>query len=174
MTSTITPWGWKKKRLPIGKDEQAVTSLQRQMNRLFNDFFTGTNLLPEFFSEPLAQLGEKFGNFAPNVNVVKRENAIIVTVEVPGMDEKDIELSLTKDSLTIRGERKQDHESKGEGGWHYVESSYGAFERVIPLGEFEIDEDRVEASASKGIVTISLPLKASSRSVAKKVSIKAA
>jgi HSP20 family protein len=172
MTGSIVPWSWKRKRVPVGKEEHSVTALQRQMNRMFNEFLSGTSLLPDFFSEPLAQLGERWNAFAPNVNVTKTERELLVTVEVPGMDEKDIELSLTKDGLTIRGERKASHEEAGEEGWNYVESSYGAFERVVPLAELEIDENRVEATASKGMVRISLPFAATTQSTAKKVSIR--
>jgi HSP20 family protein len=105
---------------------------------------------------------------------MKNNSALVVSVEVPGMDEKDIELSLTKDALTIRGERKQSHEEKSEGGWSYVESSFGSFERIVPLNDLLVDEDRVEASASKGIVTITLPLRAGSEGAPKKVSIRPA
>lgn len=173
MSGNIVPWSWKKKRLPVGKDEHAVSTLQRQVNRLFADFGAG-GFLPDFFAEPLAQIGERWNSFAPNVNVTKNGSALVITVEVPGMDEKDIELSLTKDALSIRGERKQIHEEKSEGGWNYVESSFGTFERVVPLNELIVDEDRVEATASKGIVTITLPFKAGSEGAPKKVSIRSA
>jgi HSP20 family protein len=172
MSGNIVPWSWKRKRLPLGKDEHAVSALQRQVNRLFAEFSSGSSFLPDFFAEPLAQIGERWSSFAPNVNVNKTEKALVVTVEVPGMDERDIELSLTKDALTIRGERKQSHEEKGEDGWNYVESSYGTFERVVPLNELVVHEDGVQASASKGIVTITLPLKESGAGGAKKVSIR--
>jgi HSP20 family protein len=172
MSMNIVPWAWKRKRLPIGKDEQSLSALQRQMNRVFNDFVAGSSLLPEFFSEPLTQLGERWNAFNPNVNVSKTDKALVVTVEVPGMDEKDIELSLTKDGLAIRGERKQAHEEKGEGGWNYVESSYGAFERVVPLSDLVIDDDQVTATSAKGIVTITLPFKESFQATPKKVSIR--
>lgn len=174
MAGNIVPWSWKRKRIPLGKEEHSLTTLQRQMNRLFNDFVSGSSLLPEFVSEPLVQLGERWGAFAPNVNVSKTPQALIVTVEVPGMDEKDIELSLTQESLAIRGERKQDHEESSEDGWKYVESSYGAFERIVPLAGLVIEEDKVEASADKGIVTITLPFKESQSSGAKRVSIRSA
>jgi len=172
MSMNIVPWTWKRKKLPIGKDEQSISSLQRQMNRVFNDILSGSSLLPEFFSEPLSQLGERWGAFMPNVNVSKSDAALTVTVEVPGMDEKDIELSLTKDGLAIRGERKQLHEEKGEGGWSYVESQHGSFERIVPLDGLEIDDDRVTATSAKGIVTITLPFKESAQATPKKVSIR--
>jgi HSP20 family protein len=172
MSMNIVPWTWKRKRVPVGKDEQSISALQRQMNRVFNDLLSGSSILPEFFSEPLTQLGERWTAFVPNVNVSKNETALIVTVEVPGMDEKDIELSLTKDGLAIRGERKQAHEEKGEGGWNYVESSYGSFERIVPLSDLVIDDDQVTATSSKGMVTITLPFKESAQPSPKKVSIR--
>jgi HSP20 family protein len=172
MSMNIVPWAWKKKRVPIGKDEQSLSMLQRQMNRVFNDLISGSSLLPDFFSEPLTQLGERLTAFVPNVNVSKTDTALIVTIEVPGMDEKDIELSLTKDGLAIRGERKQSHDEKGEGGWNYVESAYGAFERIVPLSDLVIDDDNVTATSAKGIVTITLPFKESAQVSPKKVSIR--
>ena len=176
MTNTIVPWSWKRKRLPVGRDDLPLSNLQRQMNRLFSEFSASSSFLPDFFTEPLAQIGEKLVGFSPNVNVTKSEHALTVTVEVPGMDERDIELSLTKEALAIRGERKSSHESTGGGDgeskWSYTESSYGAFERIVPLADLSIDEDGVEATASKGIVTITLPITRGAESSARKVSIR--
>lgn len=171
MAGSIVPWSWKRKRVPVGRDEQSVSTLQRQMNRLFNDFMSNSSFLPDFVTEPLTQLGERMSSFTPNVNVTKNDSALIVAVEVPGMDERDVELSLTKDALTIRGERKQEHRPEND-RWHYVESTYGAFERVVPLTDLVIDEDKVEASATKGVVTITLPFKEAAPSSGKKVSIR--
>ena len=171
MAGNIVPWSWRKKRVPVGKDDQTVTSLQRQMNKVFNDFLSGTSFLPEFFSEPLQQLGEAWSSFAPNVNVKRTEAEIVVAAELPGMDEKDIELSLTREALTIRGERKQAGENDDPEGWQYTESLYGAFERIIPLTD-EVDEDKVDASFAKGVLTIRLPRKSGGASSTRKVSIK--
>jgi len=174
MNTILVPWTLRRKRVPVGRDDHAGV-LQRQVNRLFNDFVSGSSLLSDFISEPLTQLGERWGAFTPNVNVTKRESALVVAVEVPGMDERDIEISLTREGLTIRGERKQAHEDHDEkGGWRYVESSFGAFERMVPLGDIEIEEDKVEATSSKGIVTITLPFKSAAVSSPKKVTIRAA
>ena len=174
MNGVLVPWTVRRKRNPFGRDEQAG-ALQRHVNRLFNDFVSGSSLLSDFISEPLAQLGERSGSFSPNVNVTKTERALNVAVEVPGMDERDIEISLTREGLTIRGERKHSHEEHDEkGGWRYVESSFGAFERVVPLGEFEIEDDKVEATSSKGIVSITLPFKTATVASPKKVSIRPA
>lgn len=174
MTGNIVPWRWRKKRVPIGPERDAVTNLQKQINWLFSEVMSNSSRLPEFMSEPIAQLGERLTSFTPNVNVRKTEAAIIVSIELPGMDERDVEISLTSEGLTIRGERKIQVDEVGEDGWSYAESSFGAFERIVPLGELRVHEDRVEATASKGIVMITLPLRAHAEVQARKVDIKSA
>jgi len=170
MNGYLTPRVWRRKTLPVGA-EGSLSGLQGQMNRLVSDFFSGSSLIPEFFSEPISQISEKIAAFVPNVNVSRGEKEWLVTAELPGMDEKDIEISLTRDTLTIRGEKKQSHD-KTEGVYHYVESSYGSFERIVPLSD-EIEEDKVDASFAKGVLTIKLPKRATSQNATKKVSIRA-
>lgn len=172
MTTNIVPWRWKKRKVPVGGQQDAVTNLQRQVNRLFNEVVSGSSILPDFMSEPLAQLGERLTTFAPNVNVRKTESAVIVAVELPGMDERDVEISLTSDGLAIRGERKPDGDLMEGDKWSYSESEYGPFERIVPLMGLRIREDGVDATASKGIVTITLPLQAETETPAKKVQIR--
>ena len=172
MSGNVVPWRWKKKRVPVGPEKDTVTNLQRQINRLFNDVVAGSSMLPDFMSEPLAQLGERLTTFAPTVNVRKTDAAVIVSVEVPGMDERDLEISLTSQGLTIRGERRSDFDERDDQGWNYVESSFGPFERIVPLGGLSVNQDKVEATAAKGIVTITLPILASSETLERKVDIK--
>lgn len=172
MTGNIVPWRWKKKKVPVGGQQDAVTTLQRQVNRLFNEVMAGSTMLPDFVSEPLAQLGERLTTYAPNVNVRKTETAVIIAVELPGMDERDVEISLTTDGLAIRGERKPDGDAMGGDEWSYSESDYGPFERIVPLAGLRIQEDKVDATASKGIVTITLPLQAEGDAPVKKVPIR--
>ena len=172
MTGIIVPWRWKKRKVPVGGQQDAVTNLQRQVNRLFNEVVSGSSILPDFVSEPLAQLGERLTTFAPNVNVRKTEAAVIVAVELPGMDERDVEISLTSDGLAIRGERKPDSDTMSGDEWSYSESEFGPFERIVPLVGLQIQEDKVDATSSKGIVTITLPLKAELEALVKKVQIR--
>jgi HSP20 family protein len=172
MSGSIVPWRWRKKTVPIGGQQDAVTNLQRQVNRLFNEVISGSTMLPDFVSEPLQQLGERLTTFAPNVNVRKTEAAVIVAVELPGMDERDVEISLTSDGLAIRGERKPDGDMMGGNEWIYSESEFGPFERIVPLTGLRVREDGVEATASKGIVTITLPLQAELEAPVKKVQIR--
>ena len=172
MTGNIVPWRWKKKTVPVGGQQDAVSNLQRQVNRLFNEVVSGSSILPDFVSEPLAQLGERLTTYAPNVNIRKTDTAVIVAVELPGMDERDVEISLTTDGLAIRGERKPDADALDAGEWNYSESEYGPFERIVPLAGLHIHEDKVDATASKGIVTITLPLMGEAEIPAKKVQIR--
>lgn len=173
MTNATGPLNWKRKKISLVKTEHPVATLQRQMNRVLSDFFTGNSFLPEFVSEPLQQLGERWNSFSPNVNVIRGDEEILVCVELPGMAEEDIELSLTRDSLTIRGERKQPVDVKPrDGTTAYFESSFGSFERLIPL-EDEIEEESVDASFSRGILSIRIKLRSPSSSPVRKVSIRA-
>lgn len=174
MLSNIVPWSSRKKRIVLAKQDPSSGTIQRNVSRLVNELLA-SSIVPELISEPLSSLGERLSGFSPAVNVIKSSSHLVISVEVPGMDERDIELSLTKEGLTIRGERRATiplSASEGE-QQEYVESLYGTFERVVPLEGLSVDEDRVEATASKGVVAISLPLKAAGSSVARKVSIRA-
>jgi HSP20 family protein len=94
---------------------------------LFDDFFCGFDVLP--FGVP----GEdRVEGFLPSVDVDESEKEVTVRIELPGMEEKDVDLLLTGDSLTIKGEKKKEMETEGK-GYYQMERVYGAFNRVIPL-----------------------------------------
>ncbi len=116
---------------------------------LFDEFFRGfglTHAWPE---------ASRLGEFTPRVDVQETDEELIVTVELPGLEEKDFEVLLEDDVLTIKGEKRTEHEEKREGYWH-VESASGSFRRVIPLAT-EIDADAVKATYKQGVVTVVLP-----------------
>jgi len=137
-------------------------AFRREMDRLFDSFFRGFDIEPFRGSEEF---------FNPSVDVIDDEKEIKVTVELPGLDEKDIDLSLTADSLTIKGEKKKEKEEKGK-NYHRTERMYGAFSRTIPL-PVEIETDKAEASFKKGVLTITLPKSAKALKETKKIPIKA-
>ena len=94
-----------------------------------------------------------------------------VTAELPGMDEKDIQISLEQDCLVLSGEKKTETEESGK-NFHRVERTSGSFQRVIPLVS-EIQEEKVDATFKNGVITITLPKAASAAKSAKKITVKA-
>ncbi|MBF0539140.1 MAG: Hsp20/alpha crystallin family protein [Nitrospirae bacterium] len=155
----LVPWGFGKKR-PQGA-EHPLRSIQRDMNELFGDFWGDFEVAP---------FGRHWGGFEPRLNVTEDDREVKVSAELPGLDEKDIDVSLTKDSLTIKGEKKEEKEEKAT-GYYRVERSYGTFSRTVTL-PCEIDQDKVEASFKKGVLVITLPKTAEACSEKKKITIK--
>jgi HSP20 family protein len=133
------------------------------MNRMFDNFFRGFELSP-FEDE------RSFGSFSPSVDVREGEKEVTVRAELPGMNEKDIEVSLTDDALTIRGEKKDEKEEKGKDYWHR-ETSYGSFRRVIPLPE-GLNQEKVDARFKNGILTVTLARLEEAKAKGKKITVK--
>lgn len=159
---------WKRHRVGIAvrpdRSEHPFWSLQRQTNRLFDGFFGN------FGIEPFGRDGDWYAGFSPDMNVTEDDKNVHVSVELPGMDTGDIELSLSDNALTIKGEKKAENEHE-EKGYHRVERSYGTFERIVNLPA-EVDEAGAEAKFEKGILTIVLPKKALEERKAKRIAIK--
>jgi HSP20 family protein len=145
--------------------ELPFVSLQREMNRLFDNFFGGLSPSPW---APLERGGAE--SFTPHVDVSETDKEIKVSAELPGMDENDIDVSLTRDTLTIRGEKKEEKEDKGK-DYYRMERSYGSFTRNIPL-PVEVNTDKVEATFKKGILYVTLPKTVSAIEKTKKVPIR--
>lgn len=136
--------------------------LQREMNSLFDNFFRG------FGSETFES---RMGLFTPQIDVSETDKEIKISAELPGMAEKDIEVSLSKDMLTIKGEKKEEKEDKGK-DYYRMERSYGSFSRTIPL-PVEVQDNKVDATFKKGVLTITLPKSEKAVKETKKVAIKA-
>jgi HSP20 family protein len=91
----------------------------------------------------------------PPVDVVERENDFLVKAEVPGVEKNDVKITVQNDVLTIKGERKKEHEKKGE-NYHRIERSYGTFQRSFTLPS-SIVSDKIEATYDNGVLLVSLP-----------------
>jgi HSP20 family protein len=135
--------------------------LQREMNALFDSFFTETGL------ERVTTSGFPF---TPNVDVVETDDAVKVSAELPGLDEKDLEVSIDDHGLVLKGEKKSEVEET-KAGVHRLERSYGSFFRRIALPA-EVDYDKAEANFTKGVLTIELPKTKSSKSKTVKINVK--
>jgi HSP20 family protein len=141
-------------------------SFKTEMDRLF-DRFTGTfGLAPfqAFRSEPI------FSMPTPAVDITEDDGTIRLTAELPGMTEKDIQVSLSGNTLTIKGEKRQEREEK-EKGYHLSERSYGAFQRSFLLPE-GADCDKVDAAFGNGVLTVTV--QKSAQAAPKKIEVKAA
>ncbi len=133
-----------------------ITSLQREMDRLFEDFFRRGGLLR----------GE--WRWAPSVDVIETNDTVVVKAELPGMDPKDVDISVSGDTLTIKGEKKEEREEKGK-TFYRMERCYGSFCRSIDLPT-SVEADRAKADYKNGILEITLPK--SEQVKAKKIPIK--
>jgi len=150
--------------------------VRQEINRMFDDF--GLASWPAFrrslfAAEPALSGGLTLGRVTmPAVDVVETEKAYEVTAELPGMDEKDIEISVANGILTINGE-KQEHKEEKKKDYYLQERRYGSFERSFEIPE-SVDSDKIEAAVKKGVLTVTLPKKGEAQKPAKKVEVKAA
>ena len=148
-------------------------ALRRQVDRLFEDF--GRD---DFRPRPFRSLASFEGNLAnkfitsPAVDVSESDKAYEITAELPGLDQKNIEVRVANGGLTIKGEKKEEREEKQK-DYHISERSYGSFERHFGLPE-SVDPDKIEASFKNGILKLTLPKTAEAQKPAKKIEVKAA
>jgi len=134
MPSELTPW----------RPFRELTTLRDEMDKMWNRF------LGEWPSmEPFK------GEWMPSLDVSETKDNIVVKAEVPGMDAKDIDISLANDILTVKGEKKQEKEEKEE-NYHRVERSYGAFSRSVRLPK-DVQSNKIKASYKDGVLKITLP-----------------
>ena len=152
-----------------------LESLHSEINRLFEDFDGGFWRSP--FRRPFLDLEPAWGGASkwitePAVDIVEKEKTYEITAELPGMDEKNIEVKLVNGGLTIKGEKREDREEKKK-DYHLRERSYGAFERSFTLPE-GVDAEKIEANFKKGVLTVSLPKKAEAIKPEKKIEVKVA
>jgi HSP20 family protein len=153
-------------RLP-SRYQDPFQSFRSEMDRLFDSFLGGV--------PSLTSLRQGFSGaqvMTPTLDVKENEKEIVVKADLPGMDEKDINLTIHNGVLSLRGEKKSEHTDERE-NYHVMERSYGSFQRSIRLPD-TIDEDKAEARFDKGVLTITLPKRPETVSAQKKIEIKGA
>jgi HSP20 family protein len=150
-------------------------TLHREIDRLFDDFGRDFWRSPfrrsAFDIEPFWQREMKFVG-APAVDIAEKDNAYEITADLPGMDEKNVEVKLSNGNLTIKGEKKEEKEERKK-DFYLQERRSGSFERTFGVPE-GVDTDKIEAAFKKGVLTITLPKKPESQKPAKKIDVKAA
>jgi HSP20 family protein len=144
-----------------GEETNPFLALHREMNRLFDDVFRGFDLTPFGFDRGFERM---IG--WPNIEVSDTDKQMKVTAELPGLDEKDVELELANGVLAIKGEKKTETEDKDR---LFSERYYGRFERRIPVED--IDEEKVSASFRNGVLTVTLPKTARAQRQVKRIAI---
>jgi len=148
-------------------------SLHREIDRLFDDFSSGFRWpfgRSAFGAEPFWR--EVTWPTMPAVDVVETEKAYEVTADLPGMDEKNIEVKVADGVLTIKGEKQQEKEEKKK-DYYLQERSFGSYQRSLELPE-GVETDKIEASFKKGVLTVTLPKKPEAQKPTKKIEVKAA
>jgi len=147
----------------FGRDDDPFGSLFREVQKTFEDF-SRRSPLSGFSSDMLA----------PRIDIAESKDAIDLTAELPGVDEKDVDVTLADGVLTIRGEKKAERDEKDKDkNWHAVERSYGSFSRTISL-PFDPDSAKVEAKFDKGVLHVHLPKPAEVAKKQQKIEIKKA
>ena len=136
-------------------------AFRQEVDKLMDDFFGGFDL---------RRFTARSDRFMPQIDVVDTDRELTVSAELPGMDDEDIEVSLTSENLTIRGEKKEETEEKGK-DYYRSERSFGSFTRSIPL-PLEVDAGKAEASFKKGVLTIRLPKTKQALGGTKKIAVK--
>ena len=174
-------------KLPVKTEEKAtepssasqsrrrLESLRREVDRLFEDFdpdFWRAPFRRSIFDvEPFWRRQLSWGA-TPAIDIIEKDNAYEVTAELPGMDEKNIEVKLVNGGLTIKGEKQEEMEEKKK-NYYLHERSFGSFERRFAVPE-SVDTNKIEATFKKGILTVTLPKKAEAQKPETKIEVKAA
>jgi HSP20 family protein len=168
----IVPWRWgglrrwEREVRPFENFRREMESLHREMDRLFEGVWnedTRSSGLPDVWAR---------GEIMPQVDVTEDDKAFQVKIDLPGLDEKDVDVTLSDRVLTIRGEKKEEKKTK-EKDFYRRERAQGMFRRSIEL-PIAVDAAKIEASFKKGVLTIQLPKTQEAQEKVKHIDIKAA
>ncbi len=160
----LIPWGRNQQTTPSRYREEGdpFMTLHREMNRLFDDVFRGFDMAP-FGS--LGGMGRMAG--WPHVEVAETDKDVRISAELPGLDDRDVEVLMGDGVLTIRGEKKSEIEDRERA---FSERYYGRFERRIPLA-WDVEDDKIDASFRNGVLTVTMPKSAESKTNVKRIAI---
>lgn len=176
MALCLLPSKWlnNKNEIPVrrlNEQEHPVYFLQSEMNHIFDDFFRSCDMPLMGRSYTLSPFGGYQPSVAmPCIDVHETDKEFRISVELPGMTENDIEVSLSNDILTVSGEKKQEV-AENVKGWYRMERSYGSFARSIPL-PCEVEQHSCRALFKNGVLTVSLPKTLEAQATMKRIPVK--
>lgn len=151
-----------RRQAPAERGLEPFLRLHREMDRLFEDVFRGL--------WPARSLSGWEGIATPEIDVSEAEDSIEICAELPGVEEKDLEVAIEEDVLTIRGEKKLERDEKKE-SFHLMERSHGRFACSVRL-PYEIDPEKAEASFKNGVLSVTLQKPAEERQKTRRIEVK--
>lgn len=183
----LNPWNWFKKEevnagtsVPVQRSSTnnqlpvlsgSLARFHQEVDRLFDQAIRGFDMSPFGFNRTLGQRVSD-GMLRPTLDLGATDQTYTISVEVPGVDEKDVKVEIVNDTLTIRGEKKQESEEKDK-NYYRIERSYGSFQRVLSLPE-DANQDGIAATFKNGILTVTMPRKAAPQAHVKQIEIQSA
>lgn len=175
MAETVTklPVKSEGKKTTVATAWHPLDDLRREVDRLFEDFNGGW--LHPFRPRPMTLeplFRSEFEWSSPAVDIVEKEKSFEITAELPGIDDKNIEVTLRNGNIVIKGEKQEEKEEKSK-DYYLHERQFGSFERSFALPD-GVEPDKIEASFKKGVLTVTLPKTANAQTPAKKITVKAA
>jgi HSP20 family protein len=123
-----------------------LVGIREEMNRLFDSFFNG---LPE------RRRGLLEGEWAPSIDVAETDDEVVVTAELPGVKQEDVDITVAEDVLTLKGTKKEEKEIKKE-NYHRIERSYGSFQRSVSLPA-GVQANEAKATYKNGVLHVTIP-----------------
>jgi HSP20 family protein len=175
MADAATKLPVKNERETAMQDRRPFENLRREIDRLFDDFSQGfwRSPLSATLADMEAYLPRKFGwSAAPAVDFVENDKSYKLTAELPGMDEKNIDVKVVDGGLMIKGEKKEEKEDKAK-NYYMSERRFGSFERYFRLPN-GVDAEKIDAQFKNGVLSVTLPKKPEAQKPEKKIEVKAA
>ena len=175
LKNLLTPWNWFKKEeeqtQPV-RVRNLATNTDHRLSRLHYDLETLFDQVFQGFPLSLSgreQKGPVGGKLMPQVDITESQKDYTITIEIPGVKENDIDLSLLDGNLTIRGEKREEHENHDK-HYHRIERSYGSFRRILSLPA-DADENTIKAKFADGVLRITIEKDPQAKSSMRKIAI---
>jgi HSP20 family protein len=170
----------RKSQAPVPAEEEgfwpSLVTLRKEIDSLFDNFTRGWPSLPGWRSSfdlgPMGRWESAFGISVPATDLVEKDKGYELSAEMPGLDASNVDVSVSGNVLTIKGEKKEEKEEKGK-NTYLSERRYGAFQRSFQLPE-GVDKEKIEAKFENGVLTVAMPKTAEAVKEEKKITVKAA